>query len=157
MDATLILVKTGKGVEEIKSRAFGLPQNLRSLLIMVDGSASLAGLLRRVAQVPKAEESLSWLLREGFVETVAPGSPRAAAAAPTTSRMGPKQMLVVLSRDLLGADATKVVQRLDEAGDTPAELAAAVERCHKLIKLTIDEKKAEQFLKSGQALLADFK
>lgn len=155
MDSTLILVKTGKGVEEIKSRSGGLPQNLRSLLIMVDGTHSLAGLLGRLGQIPKAEESISWLLREGFVETLPPGSAR--AAAPVTSRMGPKQMLVVLSRDLLGADATKVVQRLDEAGDTPAELAAALERCHKLIKLTIDEKKAEQFLKSGQTLLADFK
>ena len=95
---------------------------------------------------------------EVFVETVASGSPRAAAAAgPATSRMGLKQMLVVLSRDLLGASAGKVVQRLDEAGDTPAELGAALDRCHKLIKLTIDEKKAEQFLQSGQALLADFK
>ena len=66
MDSTLILVKTSKGVEEIKSRSSGLSQNLRALLIMADGATSLSGLLGRTNQKQQAEEGIAWLVREGL-------------------------------------------------------------------------------------------
>lgn len=163
MDSTLILVKTGKGIEEIKSRSFGLPQQLRALLIMADGSASLSNLLSRTAQFPNADESIAWLVREGFVEAVrssgkGPAATPAAAAAPASSgQLPPRQMLIAMARELLGPDAPKVIQRLEEAPESPAELGAALDRCHKFIKLTIDEKKADQFLQTGRGLLAEFK
>ncbi len=163
MDSTLILVKTSKGVEEIKSRSFGLSQNLRALLIMADGATSLSGLLGRTNQSQQAEEGIAWLVREGFVESV-PGKRPATAAAATAPAAGPaggpltpKQMLIAMSRELLGPDASQVIKRLEEAPDSLPELGAAVERCHKFIKLTIDEKKADQFIKTGQGLLAEFK
>lgn len=159
MDSTLILVKTDKGVEEIKSRSFGLSQSLRALLIMADGATSVSGLLSRNAQLPKAEESIDWLVREGFIQTV-PGkraAPAGASAGPSTGQLTPKQMLIAMARELLGPDAAKVLQRLEETPDSPAELAAGIDRCHKLIKLTIDEKKADQFVRAAQALLAEFK
>lgn len=157
MDTSLILVKTSKGVEEIKSRAHGLPQTLRALLIMADGSISMSGLMSRTAAIPQAEESIEWLVREGFVESVPAANRRSAAAGPATGQLTPRQMLIAMSRELLGPDASKVIQRLEEAPDALPELGAAVERCHKFIKLTIDEKKAEQFMKTGQALLAEFR
>jgi len=159
MDSTLILVKTTKGVEEIKSRSFGLSQNLRALLIMADGATSLSGLLGRTNQSQQAEEGIAWLVREGFVESVPGKRPPAAApaAGPASGPLTPRQMLIAMSRELLGPDAPKVIQRLEEAPDSPAELGAAVERCHKFIKLTIDEKKADQFIRAGHGLLAEFK
>lgn len=158
MDSTLILVKTSKGVDEVKSRAFGLPQHLRALLIMADGSTSLSALLNRTAQMPQAQDDIAWLVREGFVESVSSSSRRPASpGGPATGAMPPKQMLVAMTRELLGSDAPKVLQRLQEAGESVVELGAAVERCHKFIKLTIDENKAQQFLKTGQSLLAEFK
>ncbi|MDP3702515.1 MAG: hypothetical protein Q8R72_16570 [Hylemonella sp.] len=163
MDSTLILVKTDKGIDEVKHRSFGLPQTLRALLIMADGSISMAGLLTRTAQIPKVEESIEWLVREGFIESVSPSGRRTApSASPAVvsggangQALAPKQALIAISRELLGADAPKVLQRLTEAGESLSELNAAVERCHKFIKLTIDEKKAEQFLKACQSLLAE--
>lgn len=161
MDSTLILVKTTKGVEEVKNRTFGLPQNLRALLIMADGSLSLSNLLSRSAQFPTADDDIAWLVREGFVESMPAGSKRPASAAatsgPPSAALPPKQMLIAMAREMLGPDAAKVIQRLQDAPDSVAELVAAVERCHKFIKLTIDEKKADQFLKAGQSLLAEFK
>jgi hypothetical protein len=163
MDTTVILVKTDKGVEEVKHRSFGLPQHLRALLIMADGATSLSSLLSRTAQLPQSQESFEWLLREGFVETVSsrrtPGAPAAGAPAPHSAadRLPPKQMLVAMTRELLGPDAPKVIQRLQDAPESVAELIAAVERCHKFIKLTIDEKKADQFLQTGKGLLAEFR
>lgn len=163
MDSTLILVKTGKGVDEVKSRSFGLPQHLRALLIMVDGATSQAHLLKRLAQMPKAEDDLAWLVREGFVESTRgqrPASEPAAAATgagPNSGHLSTKQMLIAMTRELLGPDAPKVIQRLEEAPESPAELGSAIERCHKFIKLTIDEKKANQFLQTGRGLLAEVK
>ncbi len=81
----------------------------------------------------------------------------APSAGPSTGQLTPKQMLIAMSRELLGPDASKVVQRLEEAPESLAELGATIERCHKFIKLTIDEKKANQFMKTGQGLLAEFK
>lgn len=165
MDTTLILVKTSKGVEEIKNRSFGLSQTLRSLLIMADGSISMAALLSRTAQIPKAKESIEWLVREGFIESVPPSSRSGPATRPPSTPPQPagagqlpaKQALLALSRELLGPDAAKVLQRLEESGDSLPELGAAIERCHKFIKLTIDEKKADQFMRTGQALLAEYR
>jgi hypothetical protein len=160
MDNSRILVKTSKGIEEMKHRSFGLPQAIRALLIMVDGFTSLGNLLHKTAQIPKAEENLHWLMSEGFVESVMPGQPadRAPASVPvpaSRSKMVGKQALIAMTRELLGGDAAKVIQRLEDAHDNRPDLLAAVERCHKLIKLTIDEGKAHHFLKAGHALLAE--
>lgn len=157
MDSTLILVKTSKGVDEIKSRASGLPQHMRALLIMADGSTSLSSLLSRTAQMPQAQEDIAWLVREGFVESVPGKRPASPSGATPTGSLPPRQMLIAMARELLGPDAPKVIQRLEEAPDTLPELGSAVERCHKFIKLTIDEKKAEQFLQTGRGLLAEIR
>ncbi|MFN4003171.1 MAG: hypothetical protein ACK4J1_00515 [Hylemonella sp.] len=159
MDTTQILIKTAKGIEEIKSRSHGLPQHLRALLIMADGTLSISTLMSRAAQAPKAEESIAWLVREGYVQAI-PGkrAPAQADAPPAgtgaaSGELPPRQMLLAMTRELLGPDATKVLQKLQEAPDSPTELAAAVDRCHKFIKLTLDEKKAEQFLQMARGLL----
>ncbi len=147
MDTSLILVKTDKGVEEIRNRSFGLPQTLRTLLIMADGTISLSSLLRRTAQLPKVQENIEWLLSEGFVDSVRPDDRPGA-------RLSPRDALIAMCHALLGADAPKVIERLKDAPESPGELLAAIERCHKFIKLTIDEDRAEQFLQAGRASLA---
>lgn len=167
MDTSLILVKTEKGIEEIKSRSHGLSQALRALLIMADGSTSAAKLLRKTEQLPQVEEHLDWLIHEGFVEPVPHGthvSPdfrhsgfHALDSRPSSFQdvdgLPPKQALIALTRELLGGDAAKVIERLEAVSDNGPELLAAVERCHKYIKLTIDEAKAERFLRTAHALL----
>ena len=159
MDTSLVLIKTSKGAEEIKRRSFGVPQTVRALLIMVDGATSAANLLGKMAQLPKAPEHLEWLLSEGFVESVMPGqradgSPPSVQGSNTHQEVSHKQALIALTRSLLGNQAAKVVQRLEDAEDSRAGLMAAVDRCHKFIKLAIDEDKANSFLKAGHAVLA---
>jgi hypothetical protein len=156
MDTSQILVKTSKGVEEMKHRS--LPQAMRALLIMVDGVTSIRNLLSKTAQVPKAEENLNWLMNEGFVESVMSAARPDAMSVPAAlsgSRVSGKQALIAMTRELLGADAAKVIQRLEDVTDSRQELLQAVDRCHKFIKLTIDENKAHQFLKTSHALLAE--
>jgi len=160
MDPSQVLVKTSKGVEEMKHRSFGLPQTTRALLIMADGVTPIGTLLSKTAQIPKAEETLNWLMNEGFVEAVMPGQrpggvPASVPAAASGSKVSGKQALIAMTRELLGADAAKVIQRLEDVHDARPDLLAAVERCHKFIKLTIDEGKAHSFLKASHALLAE--
>jgi hypothetical protein len=162
MDTSRILVKTSKGVEEVKHRSFGLPLGTRGLLIMVDGVTTIGHLLGNSAQTAKNEEALNWLINEGFVEPASSGARAAGKSAPAPptaagGKVSGKQELIAMTQDLLGDDAAKVIARLEDVQDSRAELLAAVDRCHKFIKLTIDEKKAGLFLKAGQAILAEIR
>ena len=88
-------------------------------------------------------------------------SPHAAAATSTElpsclsppRSLSPKNDLLELAHELLGVHADAVVQRLQDTADTHDALAQTVERCYRLIRLSIDETKAEQFRKLGSTLL----
>lgn len=58
-----------------------------------------------------------------------------------------------MAKRLLGTHAETVVARLEKAAGEPAQLAAAVEGCAKLIKLAIDEQKSQQFRERSRAIL----
>ena len=165
MDSTTVLNKTLKGVDELAQRTGEVPQKLRPMLILVDGKTSFADLLRKCSFIQQCQEQLAWLVQHGFIQA-APADPvtnppvTAGSNAASYSPMpipvaaSPKRALLALAHDLLGAHADAVVQRLQDSGDTREALAQTLERCHKLIRLSIDEKKAEQFRRLGSELLA---
>jgi hypothetical protein len=64
--------KTAKGQAEIDSRAHGLPQNLRMLLLLIDGQRNAADLQRMLAAA--TPQALSTLLSGGFIEAVVPAT-----------------------------------------------------------------------------------
>jgi hypothetical protein len=68
---TFVFEKTEKGREEIATRQHQLPPRLRSLLLLVDGKQSGAQLLSRIGATDQEEDSLTDLLREGFIFLVA--------------------------------------------------------------------------------------
>jgi len=143
----------------MKHRTFGLHQSVRSLLIIIDGVSTVDKLMGYTAQLHEAEKTLSWLIQEGFVEEVSPSQPTTnnkSASLPQTApiEITGKLALIALTRELLGADAAKVIKRLDDVPDTQTDLITAADKCYKFIKLTIDENKAHQYLKASQALLA---
>ncbi len=61
--------------------------------------------------------------------------------------------LVGVAESILGDKSGKVVKKLGEAGDSREELSAAVDGCYKLIRLTIDESRAEEFRSAAKALI----
>ena len=143
----------------MKYRTFGLHQSVRSLLIIIDGVSTVEKLLGYTAQLHDAEETLSWLIQEGFVEGVSPTQPAPHNTSTSLPQAAPiektgKLALIALTREILGADAAKVLKRLDDVPDTQNELIMAADKCYKFIKLTIDENKAHQYLKASQALLS---
>lgn len=151
MDGTLVLGKTRKGVEEVAARSGAVAQKLRSVLILVDGKTPVAELLRKCSFIPECGQHLVWLVQHGFVEAVGsvPGAALVQPAVATSAR----KALQDLAQEVLGKHATAVVQRLQDTDDTRAALTQTLERCHKLIRLSIDEGKAEQFHQQGLHLL----
>lgn len=153
MDSTAILVKTDKGAEELAQRTGAMPNKLRAILIMVDGKTRWGDLLKRYAGLPEFNEQLLWLIDNGFVAVAGKPAGTAARAAfmpAATGRAG----LIELAQHLLGEHGNNVIQRLQETEDVKEALAQTLERCCKLIRLSIDESKAEQFRTQGMKLLA---
>jgi hypothetical protein len=62
-----IYAKTDEGIREVKERKLNLPVALRSLLIMIDGKASIADVLARSRALGVDEESVAALEREGLI------------------------------------------------------------------------------------------
>lgn len=67
-----------------------------------------------------------------------------------------RAMLCALATRAFGKQADKLVQKLRAADDTPESLSAAVESCAKYIRLFLDEKKADAFLRRAQDLIDDW-
>lgn len=156
MERDTILVKTDKGREEIETRRHGLSMALRRVLIVVDGRTSVGEFLDR-APFGQVGAALEQLRREGYVAPAAEvaRAPTAPAAAVAVAGAGSgRAALVALARTLLGGAGARVVKRLEDAADTPEALLEAVQGCHKLIRLTIDEAKAEQFLQRAKELIS---
>ena len=164
MDRNAILAKTAKGLEEVKSRTRGLPQKQRSILIMVDGVATVGEILGKFGGIPEIAASLDALARDGFVEVKgakAEAAPAVPAAAPATA--GPATMpqsrgeaLSALTRflhDNLGPDADLVTGHLEKAR-TQAEFAAAVERCADMLEAVRGKQKAQTFRDRAKAFAA---
>jgi hypothetical protein len=166
MERNAVLAKTAKGLEEVKSRAHGLAHKLRTMLIMVDGVATVGEILAKFGGVPEIGAALDTLARDGFVEVkgLKGGAAQApAAVAPAPAPAGPAtvphtrgEALSALTRflhDNLGPDADLVTGRLEKA-KTQAEFAAAIERCADMLGAMRGQQKAQLFRDRAKAFAA---
>jgi hypothetical protein len=90
MDPTIVLAKTDKGIEELRDRRYGLPQRLRSVLVVVDGRQSVGALLGRFGEVSGVRVALARLLDQGFVAVSNPNAVAGVADGGRTSRRAPR-------------------------------------------------------------------
>jgi hypothetical protein len=168
MDRSAVLTKTAKGIEEVKSRAHGLPQKQRTILIMVDGAATVGDILAKFGGIPEIAASLDALVRDGFVEVKGAQGGAAApfpAAAPAVKAAGPSTVpqsrgdaLSALTRflhDNLGPDADLVTGYLEKAR-SQAEFAAATERCASMLEAVRGAQKAQVFRDRAKAFAAAY-
>jgi pyruvate/2-oxoglutarate dehydrogenase complex dihydrolipoamide acyltransferase (E2) component len=159
MDKGAVLAKTAKGLDEIKARTHGLPQKLRSILIMVDGNATAGDLIGKCGGVPEVEAALDGFVKDGFVEIkgraaaappAAPAAPPSVApkvAGPATQPQTRAQALSALTRflhDNLGPDADLVTGNLERAA-LRADFTAAAERCADMLAAIRGQAKAQAF------------
>lgn len=89
MDGSEIFAKTSAGSEEMRSRDRRLPQRLRTLLIMVDGTRTAVQLQAAAATIGAPEGAVQTLIDLGLIvaqeatRAAAPAGPPAPAALPT--------------------------------------------------------------------------
>jgi len=62
--------------------------------------------------------------------------------------------LVAMAESILGDKAGKVARKIEDAGHSREDLVAAVDSSYKLIRLTIDEDRAEEFRASAKKIFA---
>jgi hypothetical protein len=68
MERQEIYSKTEKGSEEMKSRKYKLPQAMRSLLIMIDGTMSVGAFLDQATALGNVATMLEELEQQGFIK-----------------------------------------------------------------------------------------
>ncbi len=67
MDVNLVLVKTDKGLNEIKTRQFKLNSRIRAILIVIDGKTSVGKLISQFSHIDSVEKDISNLITYGFL------------------------------------------------------------------------------------------
>ncbi len=144
LEGNPVLLRTEKGEEELKTRKYGLSVRMRGVLILVDGNSSLEKIQMKAYGMPDVDSAIESLLDEGYIEPVADSEDGVAVL---------KSRLKEAAREILGDQAEKVVSRIEDAPDDMEGLRAAVEGSVKLVKLTIDEKKAEELMKKAEEIL----
>lgn len=145
--------KSAKGREEIEHRGRALTQGQRAVLILLDGKSTLRELLNRYRTIPTFADDVRLLFDQGYVEDAAPPTAEAPAQDGDAGSEGRLLQLIALATRLLGDHAAGVIARLQKAGDRREDLTACLDACYKLIRLTIDEGKAEQFRQHSRRLI----
>lgn len=156
MDKDLVLVKTDKGKEELASRR-NLSLDLRHALILVDGHSTLNELLLKGAGLPLLADSLNVLIRTGYAKTLADlttpqAVPEKAARQPAGSG-SIKQQLIFLADSLLEAQSDKIIKKIEDSSDSTDALLSTIASCGKVIRLVIDEEKADTFVVAAKDIL----
>jgi hypothetical protein len=156
MDATAVYRKTPKGEEEVKTRGARLPQKLRTLLILTDGTKKLAELQEVAKRLGIAADSLGTLEAQGLIERAAP-----AGAAPVAATGGDEvQRFQAAQRfmndtvvNALGIRSFFFVLKLEKCG-TRAELREILDGYGKAIEKGAGAAEAAVLAEHARALLA---
>lgn len=147
MDARLVFAKTAKGENEILSRTFKLNHALRYALILVNGKSTVKDILDKSAGLPNMERALDYLASTEFIHTLQ-----------EVQRTGhvqrdPKSEIIALAHSMFGDQANPVIKKLSAADNSPEALSQTTNECKRLIKLTIDDQHAEDFVRRSQEII----
>lgn len=156
MDRSAVLRKTAKGQEEFATRAYRLPARLRSVLILVDGRLTAAEIVDRARHFGDAEQFLTSLVEEGFVESAPSAPPPAQSAAPVAASaplVAVRRAAVAFLHEKFGPDADAMAVKIEEARDA-ATLRKQLERLRDLVKEVRGGRSAEEFWEKTGALLS---
>lgn len=135
--------KTAKGEEEISKRSFGLAPNLRRILILIDGASDEAKITQKGSLPPdEVKSGLQELARQEFIDVVK-----------VLTIADVKNEMIRIAQETLGADAEKVIEKIKETPDDKESLVSTMNRCKKIVKMIIDEKKADILMQQCSAVL----
>jgi hypothetical protein len=159
MNPSAVLVKTERGLDEIRARSAGLSQRVRTILIMIDGKTTARELLGRLTAFPEADRVLDALVREGFAAVVPQAAPERPAAAAFSPSLSPeadvRQAVNDLCRylhDELGPEADMITVKIESASNR-ADFAQGVRRGISMLAAVVGQGKANQFQARAQVIL----
>lgn len=154
LELTTVLRKTESGVEAIKLRDRALTPKQRMLLILVDGTKSVADLVQPMVDPDESRQLLAALLSAGHVcepnvpKTVdkpAPALPKASSQASLQSAI---QRTTRLLENLLGPTSEALCLRLEKCKNFE-EFLAQVQDLRRIVASMRSEKKAEEFVSNA--------
>lgn len=148
IDPHVVFLKTSKGETEIATREHKLNHALRYVLILVDGKSTVDEIQSKGSGLSNIQGALDLLASQEFIRTLAE-----AKQANNASRHDPKDEIIYLVKKMLGAHAGPVIKKFLDSDDSPEALAATVTSCKRLIKLAIDDEKAEDFVRRAQEII----
>jgi len=154
MNPDTVYAKTEKGKERFDAR--DIPTNLRHALILVDGRSTVKELLKKGEGLELLQDSLEMLEEMGLMAplgAIAAMSPHPAIQS-ATGGAPVKRQLTALALRILGGKSDKVIAKIEETLDSKEALMHTIDSCGKVIKLTIDEKKAEAFIVAARDIMA---
>ena len=166
MDVNLILRKTVMGGTEIKNRANNLAPALRLLLILADGHKSVGELHQNLLKMASYEgpsqlaKNLNGLIQAGYLEDASVpinlgNEVQSSNLWSEVDAQSVKQELIAMANKMLGSHAKKVVQKIEGADNNKESILSALNDCTKLVRLFIDEDKANQLAASGRVIIAN--
>lgn len=153
MEKSVVLNKTARGLEEIKTRSHSLSQRLRTLLIVIDGKLTLGDLLARFPAFPDVEQSVASLLKDGFVQAL-----EAKAVEPAVDEGARARAVSELCRalyDVMGPDADALTARLEAARER-AEFLAALEDAVISMEALAGKQKTQRFADQARVVTGRF-
>ena len=153
MDPNATYVKTGKGQQEVQSRAFGLPLRSRTLLIMVDGRATAGTIIDKgkAAGNAAAYAAMQELEAQGFIAAASTGAPEE-PGTPERSLASARRYAIAQMRALPGPHGPAFVERLESAADR-GTLVTMLERCRNAVQVATNEEGAKRFWAGVEARL----
>ena len=157
MNPVAVFIKTETGKARFAAR--DVPVALRHALILVDGHSTVKELMKRGEGLPHFSDSLEMLEQMGLIApvgvVVAGPMPSSADSAMLSASGGArvKQQLVALAKRMLDDQAGKIIRKIEETQESTTALMHTVDSCGKVIKLMIDEDKAEAFVLEAKDIL----
>ena len=170
MKENFIYARTEKGAAEIAQRSQAIPARARSLLMMIDGKATGAQLLDKLAAFPNSAEFLQLLEDGGYIAPVggpaAAGAPAPAAAAAPAARPAAgadaggsgvgaaKRFMTRSLHEIFGPDADSLTGKVDKA-QTVAELREVALKHRDLIASMASRSKSDAYWRGIEELLPE--
>ena len=157
MHSSTVYYKTAQGADEISHRTLKLANELRFVLILVDGKSSVAQTEAKAPPWWDVQQKLKELEEQGFITISAQldNVPAKEVSAQPSSEQNIKSQLIQVAQSILGDKSAKVVARLTDSDNTHDALLTTVDGCVKLVRLVIDVKKANDLKQQCYAILSE--
>lgn len=134
MNPQSILVKTGKGVDEIETRRHKLDHRLRALLLVVNGNVSVAELAKNFARFGNVPAMLQQLVKHGFVQE--PASDEGLETA--------RRELAAWIMNALGPNSLPLAAKIEQC-ESKQVLRAYLESQRELFDISLSKNKTAEF------------